>query len=211
MISLHSVLKWIWKISGWLRCLDVPKPRRCFHFYPSEKGNFLAFFYWKLEKAMQGIWNRSVAAQSTALRTEIWRRPNNSDQHCQEKKQKNKKTRRKPGWSESTSCSNGQRGWTPTRQIWGCLGKEASLLGYGHIAKEGRLPKCPASPLLWEERLCQQKFGCDHTAGNTTDHVWAPTVPSSSPISSELYAPLCFPSGCSWMQTTGRGKHWLTR
>lgn len=35
---------------------------------------------------MQGLWGRSVAAQSTALRTEIWRGPNNSDQHCQEKK-----------------------------------------------------------------------------------------------------------------------------
>lgn len=103
--------------------------------------------YWKLEKAMQGLWGRSVAAQSMALRTEIWR-PNNSDRRCQEKK-----ARRKPGWSESTSCSDGQRGRTLTMQVWGCLGREASLIGYGHVAKEGRLPKCPASPLLWEERL----------------------------------------------------------
>jgi len=64
-----------------------------------------------------------------------------------------KKARRKPGWSESTSCSDGQRGRTLTMQVWGCLGREASLIGYGHVAKEGRLPKCPASPLLWEERL----------------------------------------------------------
>lgn len=34
---------------------------------------------------MQGLWGRSVAAQSMALRTEIWR-PNNSDRRCQEKK-----------------------------------------------------------------------------------------------------------------------------
>lgn len=107
--------------------------------------------YWKLEKAMQGLWGRSVAAQSMALRTEIWR-PNNSDRRCQEKKSK-KETRmvRKHilfWWAAGKDPDHASVGMLGQRSLL-----DRFLIGYGHVAKEGRLPKCPASPLLWEERL----------------------------------------------------------
>lgn len=127
-------------------------------FIPSEKRKF-SLCYWNLEKAHWRPWGRSVDAQSSmAFKTEIWRSLSSLG-HCGVAVNKGKgKTR--------TPQKHSQFWWAarraPLTNPGGPQVKKSYCQRYWSTSKEGQLPKCPASPLFWEERLSQQKLGQSH-------------------------------------------------
>lgn len=122
-----------------------------------------------------------------AFKAEIWRGLGILEHHgvAVNKEKTRRKTR--------ALCKHIQFWWAarkdPLTNSGGPQTEKSHWQSHWSTSKEGQLPKCPASSLVWEDRPCWQKLSQSHPnrpAGTTADPVRVTTAFSSSPFSPGL-------------------------